>query len=74
MLIYLCRYQSDGPDEADLSRNVRSRYVLGIFPRPRSHVLREIPPKTSWVSGRGPELQVRHGGLDVGYEFAEEGI
>ena len=73
MLIDLCRYQSDSSAEADLPRNVWSRYVLGIFPRSRSHVLSKVPPETSRVSGRGPELQIRHRSLDVGYESAEEG-
>jgi hypothetical protein len=74
ILIITFRPQGHSSPEACLSRNVRSRYVLGFFPRPRSYVFRQIPPETSRISRSGSELPAGYRSLDVGYKSFEEGI
>ena len=74
VLTILFRPQGHCSPEAYLPRNVRSRYVLGLLSRPRSHVLRQIPPETSRISWSGSELPAGYRGLDAGYKSFEEGI
>lgn len=73
VLIIMIRPQGHCSPEACISRNVWSRYVLGLLSRPRSHVFRQIPPETSRIPWSRSELQAGYRGIDAGYKSFEEG-
>ena len=70
-----CRHgsQSYGSSQINIPRDVRSRYVLGVFPRVRGHVKPEISAETSRIFGCCSKLPARHRGPDACYQSAEEG-
>lgn len=73
-MLNLDRQKGNRTPKADLPGNVWLRHVMGLLPRPGSHVLLEIPSKTSGILRRCTELPSRHGSADVGNEYVEEGL
>ena len=59
--------------EARLSRDVRSRYVLGILSCFGGYVLAQVHSKASGLSRSCAKLSARHRGLDAGNESPEKG-
>lgn len=46
---------------------------MGVFPRPRSYVFREVSTKTGGISRGGAELQAGYRSSDASNKLAEEG-
>lgn len=47
---------------------------MGVLPRPRGHVLSQVPPEAGWLPRSCPELPARHGSSHVGNQSFEEGM
>lgn len=73
LMRYTARSQGDGAAQAHLPRDGRPRHVLGVFPCARGHVVAQVPPEASGISGCSPELSARYRSPDVGYQPAQEG-
>lgn len=67
------RRQGHGASQARIPRDVRPRHVVGLLPRPRSHVLAQVPAETSGLPRSCTEFPPGYRGLDVGDESFEKG-
>ena len=66
------RPEGHGPLETHIPRDVWPRYVMGLFPRPRGYVFREVSTKASGISRGSAELQAGYRSSDAGNKLAEE--
>lgn len=67
------RPESDSAAQAYIPRNVWQRHVMGVFPRPRGHVLPKIPPEAHRIPWGCPDVSTRHRSPHVSNESPQEG-
>lgn len=71
---FMIRLEGHSFVKAYLSRNVRTRHVMGIIQRTRSYVFTKLSPKAGWLLGCYTELSCRYRGPYACGELTEEGL